>query len=263
MVGRARVSRAGPSGRHFLRSPRLAAELVLAAGVASDDVVVEVGAGRGVITAELARWSASVLAVELDPALAAGLRRRFAGVGNVLVLEGDALSQPFPAEPFRLVANIPFGITGALLRRLAEPDLPLTRADLVVEAGAARKRARTRPSTLQAVLWAPWYELSVGRGLPASAFEPPPSVGAAVLVVRKRARPLLGVHERASFNAFVARAFGPSGRTLQSGLRGLLTPRQFRRAARELGFPRDALPPSLDGPQWVALYSLARELSRR
>lgn len=226
--------------------------------------MLEIGAGRGLLTAELARWAADVRAVELDPLLATGLRKRFADVGNVLVVEGDALSQPLPAEPFRIVSNLPFHITGAMLRRLSrDPALALTRADLILEAGAARKRARSRPSTLQSVLWAPWYELSVTRQVPASWFEPPPSVGAAVLVLRKRARPLLPTADRSSFARFVTRCFGPSGRTVRIALRHGLTPRQFRRAAGELGFRREALARDLDASQWVALYLLSRELKPR
>ncbi len=227
-------------------------------------MVLEIGAGRGLLTAELARWAGSVLAVELDPGLAAGLRDRFAGVGNVLVVEGDALSQPLPAGLFRIVSNLPFHITGAMLRRLgSDPALALTRADLILEAGAARKRAKSRPSTLQSVLWAPWYELSVTREVPASWFEPPPSVGAAVLVLRKRAQPLLAAADRPSFARFVTRCFGPSGRTVRATLRHALTPRQFRRAAGELGFRREAFARDLDVSQWVALYLLSRELKRR
>ena len=77
MAGR-RPARAA-RGQHFLRSSRLAAELVREAGVAAGDVVVDVGAGTGLLTRELAAAGARVTALELDPALAADLRRRFAG----------------------------------------------------------------------------------------------------------------------------------------------------------------------------------------
>jgi 23S rRNA (adenine-N6)-dimethyltransferase len=260
-AGSARAARSRPSGRHFLRSGRLAAELVYAAGVAADDLVLDVGAGRGIITAELARWAAAVRAIELDAALAAALRERFSGEAHVEVIEGDALAAPLPRRTFRVVANIPFAATGALLERLlADPDVPLSRADVIVEAGAARKRARSSPSTLRSVLWAPWYELSVARELPASAFDPPPSVDAAVLVARRRARPLLPASDRAAFAAFVRRGFDRSGRPLRADLAGVLTPRQLKRAASALRFARDARARDLEPFQWIELYRLARAL---
>jgi 23S rRNA (adenine-N6)-dimethyltransferase len=255
-AGGPRAAAAPASGQHFLSSGRLAAELVLAAGVAAGDVVVEIGAGGGVLTAELARWSCDVRAIELDAALAARLRARFGAAPNVSVVEGDARTEPLPREPFRVVANAPFGATGALLGRLLDPALPLARADVILQAGAARKRARTRPSTLQSVLAAPWYELSVGRRLPAASFAPPPAVDAAVLVVRRRAVPWLDAGERPRFARFVRRAFEST-----AGLGAALAPRQLARAGVELGFDRRARPRDLDAAQWVELYRLTSTLA--
>src|SRR5919201_2102568 len=100
-------------GRHFLRSSKLAAEIVRAAGIRRGDLVLDLGAGSGVLTAALARAGASVVAVELDPTLAEGLRRRFDRV-----VEGDALRVALPQEPFKVVANLPFDGGTAILRRL-------------------------------------------------------------------------------------------------------------------------------------------------
>jgi 23S rRNA (adenine-N6)-dimethyltransferase len=261
VAGRAREPR-GAAGQHFLRSSALAAELVLESGVASDDVVLDAGAGAGILTAELALWAARVLAIELDPSLASGLRRRFAGVANVTVVEGDVLREALPAAPFRVVSNLPFAAAAGLLSRLLDdPALPLSRADVIIEAGAARKRACARPSTLRSVLWSPWYELSVARLLPPEAFRPRPSVAAALLVARRRARPLLPPGERERFARLVRAAFAEPRGTVRAGLAQVLSPGQFKRAARELGFARDARPRDLVAAQWVSLYALVAELT--
>ena len=185
MSGNAR--RRAELGQHFLAGGWLAAELVEQAGVGSGDLVVEIGAGTGVLTEALARRAGRVVAVECDPRLAERARGRLAGFGNVRVVTADALTLPVPRRPFRVVANLPFGSTAAILRRLlGDPRTRLERADLIVQEQAARRYAAGRPATPETIAWGAWYELRAGRRLGPSSFRPPPRVGAAVLVARRR-----------------------------------------------------------------------------
>jgi 23S rRNA (adenine-N6)-dimethyltransferase len=198
-------------GQHFLGNARLAAQLVADAGVDEHDRVVELGAGRGILTDALANRAAHVLAVELDPELVRGLARRFAGARNVTVLRADARDVPLPANRHRVVANLPFGVTSAVLRRLLDsPACGLERADLVVQWQVARERARVGdhpPTDLLGARWGPWWEFRRGRRLPASSFRPRPSVDAAVLVVVRRNPPLLPAASSRRYAGFVAKAF--------------------------------------------------------
>ncbi len=191
------------------------------------DVVVDLGAGTGRLTAPLAHAARRVVAVELDPRLARGLRGRWP---NVQVIEGDAAAVALPREPFRVVANLPFSRTNDLLHHLLDdPSTPLERADLVVQWGVARKRGIPWPSTMWSVVWGAFYATEVARRLPPNAFQPPPSVDAGVLVFRRRAAPLVPAGELAGYRAFVARGF-------RHGLRS-------RVPAREL-----------DAHQWAQLW---------
>jgi 23S rRNA (adenine-N6)-dimethyltransferase len=218
-----------PRSRHFLRSRSLAAAIVAGADISPRGLVAEIGAGSGRLTAELARVARRVVAIELDPRLAAGLRGRWP---NVDVVAGDALSVPFPDEPFRVVANIPFAHTSALLHRLLDdPRLPLARADLIVEWGVAVKRGLPVPSSVSGVLWGAFHELRVERRLPAAAFDPPPACDAGVLVATRRTRALIAPGELPAYRRFVADA--------------------FRRGRRVGG----ALPRDLDAHQWAERYS--------
>jgi 23S rRNA (adenine-N6)-dimethyltransferase len=234
--------------QHFLRSNRLAAELVRNAGLTRDDLVLEIGAGSGRLTAELARVTRHVIAVEVDPHWVHEVRRRLAD--NVTVVQADALRLPLPAEPFRVVANLPFGRTTAFLRHLLDdPRAPLERADLIVEWGYALKRAAVWPSTLLGATWGAWWTFRIDRRLAAQCFEPKPSVDAGLLVVARRDPPLIPVCDSLAYRDFVRRGF-------HGGLRAVAPPRQVRRVARRAA-PRD-----LDVHQWTALFRAAGPVRR-
>jgi 23S rRNA (adenine-N6)-dimethyltransferase len=242
---RSREPTTRPQGRHFL-PPWLAAELAQAFEIRGDELVVEVGAGTGRLTRELARVAGLVLAVELDPVLAARLVRAAIRWPNVYVRHDDALATALPTCPFRLVGNIPFGITTALLRRItAVPSA--TRLDLITQYEAARKRASERGSVMS-VVWGPTWHFDLRRRLPARSFHPAPRVDAAWLVAERRVRPLLHTTHIPAFERFVRRGFRsaatPIARTL-SIARGDLRAAHVNPGTRAI---------DLSVHEWVALY---------
>ncbi len=246
---RARAARppGTPRSQHFLRTQALAEELVLAAGVSSGDLVLDLGAGSGRLTAELARRARQVVAVELDPRWAEHLRGRWQ---EVEVVRADAATVPLPREPFRVVANLPFDRTTAIFRHLLDdPRTPLARADLIVEWGVAVKRSLPWPSTLNDVVWGAWYSTSLARRLPRSLFEPPPSTDAGVLVLDRRARPLVPDACWQSYRRFVAAGF-------RRGVRSVAPARTLRRLGLTGLAPRE-----LDAHQWAAVFAASRTRS--
>ncbi len=214
--------------------------------------MLEVGAGEGIITAELDRRAGYVVALEIDPALTRRLRGRFGLDSAVLVVEGDAFRQPLPRFPFRVVSNVPFDSTTRLLRLLLDdPGSSLERAALIVQWELARKRSRARPSTVLGLSWVPWWELTLVRRLPAASFRPAPRVDAGVLVVGKRADPLLKASEALRFRSLLKEGF-------THGLRRVASSLELKR----LGLPRRALARDLDAEEWISLYRFLRERGR-
>lgn len=194
-------------GRHLLQR-RSAADLVRNAGVTRGDLVVDIGAGTGVLTAELAARARRVIAAELDEEYAARLRRLFADDDRVRVVRCDARRFVWPREPFRVVANLPFAHTTEILRHLLDdPRTALMRADVIVGWGFAVKRCSLRPSTALTTSWAPWFELTITRRLPPSSFRPSPHTDAAVMAITRRPDPLLAPDEAERFRRFLRREF--------------------------------------------------------
>jgi 23S rRNA (adenine-N6)-dimethyltransferase len=239
-------------GQHFLRSSRLAADLVRDADVARGELVVDLGAGTGMLTRALLEADARVVAVERDASLAAGLRARFAG--EVSVVEADALTWPFPTESFAVVANLPFAGSGAILSRLLRG--PVTRAVVIVEWAFAQKQAAVWPTTLKSAYWRAFYELELARRLDHTAFSPPPSVDAAVLRFTRRRQPLVPLSESDRYWRFLSEAFHAGAEIRRS----VLTPLQAKRLAPTLGFAPNARPRELDACQWAGVYGTVRPL---
>jgi 23S rRNA (adenine-N6)-dimethyltransferase len=154
-----------------------AARLVAEAGVRPGDLVLDVGAGEGAVTAHLVAAGARVVAVELHPGRLETLRRRFAGTA-VTVVEADATDLRLPGRPFRVVSCPPYGISSVLIRTLLERQSRLRSADLVLQRAAARRFAM--------ILANGRFDLRIGYPLPRKAFRPPPQVDSVVLRIRRR-----------------------------------------------------------------------------
>lgn len=248
---------ARPRGRHLLRSSRLADAIVRDAGVRRGELAVDVGAGSGMLTGALVRAGADVLAIEPDLQLAARLRRAYP---QVAVVEGSSPTTPWPEEPFRVVANLPFAHATEICRSLfSDPLVPLRSAHVIVEWDAAAKRTRLWPSTFLGVLWGAWYELALERRIAATAFAPAPRATAALLGARRRAEPLVPVDEARRYESF-----------LRHGFRSGSLPRCARALAPELGLDPRASPRDLDARAWAALWRetsasprTVRRMSRR
>jgi 16S rRNA (adenine1518-N6/adenine1519-N6)-dimethyltransferase len=188
------VSELGPPkkrlGQHFLKDPNTAR--IVASGVTGDDVVLEVGPGRGFLTAFLADRAGLVHAVELDPDVLPSLREAVGERDNVRIHEGDALRFDYSGldpAPNRLAANLPYNIASPLVLRLLEEVGTLQTLRFMVQLEVARRMAAergTKDYAAYAVLAQLLARVRILHRVPPTVFDPPPRVHSAVVEMERR-----------------------------------------------------------------------------
>jgi 23S rRNA (adenine-N6)-dimethyltransferase len=244
--------------QHFLRDPLLACALVDELRLPRGSLVLEIGAGRGVITRALADAGFRVIAVENDVRLYRSLRARFIGRTNVECHLADALDYAAPSEPHTVVSNVPYHITADVVRSVVTSAA--TEALLIVQREAAEKFAGTPSESLFSLLHKPSFEISMGRAFERTDFDPPPSVESVLLRLHRRASPLLEPREATEYDAFVRASFGRRRQRARDALRRHFTERQLVRLMHDLRIPRDARPSEINVAQWLALFRFAQRL---
>lgn len=239
------------AGIHHLRSAAALRAIVGSADLSADDLVYDLGAGPGTLTVALARSGARVVAVERDLRFAATLRRRFADHERVEIVQADLRSVRIPRRA-RVVANLPFATSSAVIARLLDPPGALRPgADLLVEHGFALRMADRRPRSAQAAWRAARYEIEIVRRVPRTAFAPPPWVDAALLRIRPRA-PLDGAAER-RLEGLLAAAYGGRHRRAVTLTRQGAGRRAGSRLLADAGLPLDCGPLDVPPHVWAAV----------
>ena len=259
-----RTPRRADLSQHFLRSRSLAASLIAQAPVQRNDLVVEIGPGRGILTRELACRCREVVAVEFDGVLSEVLRTRFLGDDRVTVVRSDFLRFRLPDVPYKVLGNIPFNRTAAIVRRLVQADSPPQDAWLVIQREAAERFAGSPFSreTLSSLRLKPWWQIEIARRFRRTDFDPPPSVDAVALWLARRARPLVNRLQAVDYRRFIESCFGRDGRSIRLCLRSEFTRTQIQRLGRDLRFDPSGPPSGLTFDQWLALFRFWR-LTRR
>lgn len=245
--------------QNFLKDPSLVADLVSRTDLSADDLVYEVGPGRGIITRVLARVCRKVVAIELQPDLADILRRQFGDCETVEVVTSDILEFGFPAVPYKVFSNIPFNITAEILRALLYGKHTPVRAYLIMQREAAEKYCgETRVSQASALL-APWYNIRIMHRFNRTDFDPVPSVEVVLLDIWKRECPLVSVSDAEMYRSFITYGFGRQRANLGKSFKKIFSHLQWKILANDLGFDVHAQPTDLTFDQWRGAFQFFQE----
>jgi 16S rRNA (adenine1518-N6/adenine1519-N6)-dimethyltransferase len=274
-VSAARPNAAKPKlGQHFLVDDSAALEIIAALGDISQRTILEIGPGRGAITAQLAKRARRLIAIELDRVLAAQLRMNFSLVPNVEIVEGDILAIDFDSlfgpkpgstrpgmeqtiEPIRVIGNLPYFITSDILLRLFEYRRYFDELILMVQREVAERLA-AKPGNSEYGLLSATAQLYARVDnlftLPPDSFSPPPKVHSSVVRLTMNPRlESLNVPET-EFIDFLKLAFGQKRKTLINNLKAQYPTKALRSAMDEAKVKPDVRAEALSLEKTAALF---------
>jgi 23S rRNA (adenine-N6)-dimethyltransferase len=245
--------------QNFLRSSRLVRSLLDMSSIESGDIVYEIGPGRGIITAELAQVARKVIAVEKDPYLVQQLYKRFQNVDNIEIIGNDFLRHRIPERNYKVFASIPYNITADIVRKiLYTPPVP-SEAYLIIQKEAAEKFSGCPNETQFSILAKPLFDIKIIRALRRTDFEPMPNVDSVLLHIKKRPSSLLKQEDTFLYQRFVRYGFGTWKNSLKLIFKPIFTYQQWKRLAKDLNFPLNAIPSTLTFKQWLGLFECFKQ----
>lgn len=225
-------------GQHFLTAPGIAKAVAVASGVEPGVTVLEIGPGGGILTHELLELGGKVIAVEKDTALVERLKERFYNAINlgVLTIVEDDIRNVSPEslglEPhgYVLAANIPYYITGEIIRMFLSTKAPPKKIALLVQKEVAERIARSEKESILSLsvkaYGTPKYVKTVSRG----SFVPPPSVDSAILAIDDISNDFFQDVSEEDFFIIVKTGFGSKRKMLAGNLTALYPREKIEKA---------------------------------
>ncbi|MGK2857215.1 MAG: 16S rRNA (adenine(1518)-N(6)/adenine(1519)-N(6))-dimethyltransferase RsmA [Thermoanaerobaculia bacterium] len=205
-------------GQNFLRNPRAARDIAAALEPAAGELVLEIGPGDGALTRELLALGSPVRAIEIDPELAARLRRAFPD--TLELIEGDATDAPLPEIPFRVAGNLPYNVATPIVRRVITH--PLCRRAVFMLQKEVVDKILAKPSDEEygylSLFVRIWADSRLLFTLPPNSFFPRPKVWSAVVVLNPVERAL--ANPKDELVALVSQSFRMRRKTLVNNLTG-------------------------------------------
>lgn len=220
-------------GQHFLTSEKALRHIVEAGALIPSDIVLEIGPGRGALTAPLLATSARVIAIEKDTEMIDVLRNRFdeeiaSGQlmlveGDVRALDSDTLDALCASKAYKVIANIPYYITGEILRQFLTIEPQPLSMTLLVQKEVAERIARSKKESILSLSVKIFGNPTYVETVPSGAFSPPPAVDSAILHINSLSKNAFENVSEADFFAAVKTGFAARRKQLRGNLRSAYT----------------------------------------
>lgn len=246
-------------GQNFLFEASILDQIIAAADLQPDEPVLEIGPGLGHLTDRLAQTAVSVTAVELDQRFLPILNAQLAPYDHVTVIHGDILDQQMDAlfdRPYKVIANVPYYITGAIIQHLLSSTHKPSRMVLTVQKEVAERITAVPPnSSVLSVTTQLYGEVSLVNSIKAGAFWPRPNVDSAVITIDLHSPPLFSEAEEKKLMRLVRIGFSQKRKQLKNNLKQLgFNTDQIAALCQAAGIDGKRRAETLSLAEWLALH---------
>ncbi|MGB8953165.1 MAG: 16S rRNA (adenine(1518)-N(6)/adenine(1519)-N(6))-dimethyltransferase RsmA [Candidatus Aminicenantales bacterium] len=252
-------------GQHFLKDRKVLRRILREIGPRPDELIIEIGAGRGVLTFPLSQKAGQVAAIEKDAALIPCLRKK--NIANLTILEKDVLSIHFREiieahqnfqRKVKLVGNLPYSISGPLLFNILKEKELFQKCVFLLQREVG-ERVCSRPGSKKyaplSILIQIHFEARLHTVIPPEAFSPPPQVESALVSLDRREVPLFFIRDESRFSMFLKDAFKHRRKILLNNLiRSGLPSSRLEEAYQKIGLERNVRPEQLSISRFVQLF---------
>ncbi|MBS4196734.1 23S ribosomal RNA methyltransferase Erm [Lederbergia citri] len=253
-----KLSRGEPpnfSGQHLMHNKKLLHEIVDRANLSKKDTVLELGAGNGALTTVLNERAGKVLAVEYDSKFVEILKRKAGQYQNTKIIQQDIMKIHLPREKFIVVSNIPYSITTPIMKMLLNnPSNGLQRGVIVMEKGAARRFTSKFVKNPYVLVWRMWFDLLYVKEISREYFSPPPRVDSAILVIKRKVKPIVSYKYYATFHGLAEYALKKPNTPIDNALKGIFTSPQMKKLKRSLSIKNETPIGCLTESQWGIIF---------
>ena len=242
--------------QNFLYDPKFVASLVDMSSINSEDTVIEIGPGKGIITEQLSKQAGKVIAIEYDNVLASQLKEKFLKSSNVEIIEADILEFPLPKYKYKIFSNIPFEYTSRILNKiLVFPQAPENSYLIMQDLAAERyigKSSEGKDSQIS-ILLQPFYSMSILQRISRYKYRPVPNVDTVLAHFEKRKYPLVDFKDTQEYRDFVIYGYNQWKPTLLDAFKNVFSYKQTKILKRNLKIVGKK-PSDLDIDTWVTLF---------
>jgi len=244
--------------QNFIHNIGLAKKIVNISGINNEDLVLEIGPGKGILTSALAETGCQIIAVEYDTLLAEELKKKYKHIDNVKIISGNILKFDLPNTQYKVLSNIPFNLTADILSKLFNgPNLP-TDVFLIMQYEAFLKYAG-KPyysNSMKSLYIKPLYNSEILYRFKKSDFNPLPNANIVLAFFKKKDKPDIEDNNLIEYKDLVSYLFVSKGQNFKEKTKDIFSSKQQLRVMSKLNIDNNQIISDWDFAVWLEIFSV-------
>lgn len=250
------------NSQNFLHSQKLLDSLMARCDVSSNDLILEIGPGKGIITDALLRIGCRVIAIEMDRSLFNVLKNRYLNNEHVRIICGDFLESKLPSEKYKVFSNIPFNVTAAIMKKLLAATTPPDDMYLIMQQEAFYKYAGMPFSSngLRSLMYKPWFIPEIVHSFQPTDFDPVPQARIVLAHFKLKSQPDVQNTLKSEYLDFLSFVFMEPGESFSEKFKRLFSYEQQKRIKRNCSIGDTSIS-NWSYEQWLVLFEAYQKVA--